>query len=265
VFTANQVLPGVWHITDAMGVCMTLITGSERALLVDAGYGLEDVAAFVRTLTTLPLTVMLTHCHHDHAIGAQWFPEVYILPEDHADYAFYTTDRRVPVRDQALAKGLTMPDRFMTAVCPEPLVLAEGVMDLGGVHCEIIRCPGHTPGSAVVLVKERRLLLTGDNWNPCTWLFFPEAVPVQTYREHMRTLFERSDFDHVLCSHQPMLFGRETPEAFLKGLTDEALEKAVPVDLWPGGGIDPRHCDTAPGQFIVFDYNKFRQADPALD
>lgn len=43
--------PGVFHIQDAMGVCMTLLCGKDRALLVDTGYGLEDVGAYVKTLT----------------------------------------------------------------------------------------------------------------------------------------------------------------------------------------------------------------------
>ena len=50
-FETNHVFPGVTHIRDAMGVCMTLLEGSQAALLVDTGYGTEDVAAFVRTLT----------------------------------------------------------------------------------------------------------------------------------------------------------------------------------------------------------------------
>ena len=42
MFTVNRVFPGVAHITDAMGVSMTLIGGEEEALLFDAGYGTED-------------------------------------------------------------------------------------------------------------------------------------------------------------------------------------------------------------------------------
>ena len=69
-FQAREALPGVFHIEDALGVCMTLLCGSREALLVDAGYGLEDTAAFISTLTDRPLRLIVTHGHYDHALGA---------------------------------------------------------------------------------------------------------------------------------------------------------------------------------------------------
>lgn len=63
-FTVHAVMPGVWHIVDCMGVCMTLLEGENAAMLVDTGYGIEDVADFMRHMTDLPLTVFLTHNHH---------------------------------------------------------------------------------------------------------------------------------------------------------------------------------------------------------
>ena len=46
-FELNRARPGITHIRDAMGVCMTLIEGEKAALLVDTGYGTEDVSAFM--------------------------------------------------------------------------------------------------------------------------------------------------------------------------------------------------------------------------
>ena len=37
-FRWAEVMPGVTHIEDPMGVCTTLLAGRERAMLVDAGY-----------------------------------------------------------------------------------------------------------------------------------------------------------------------------------------------------------------------------------
>lgn len=253
-FKAVQVLPGVWHIADCMGVCMTLLAGTDRALLVDTGYGLEDVKAFVRTITDLPLTVLLTHAHHDHILGARWFESTCMLKADLADFATYTSGyQRGRVQEQAHAKGLKTPEDFLSASIALPQGIEPCVMDLGGLAAQIIACPGHTPGSAVVYVPERQLLLTGDDWNPCTWLFFEQALPVEEYRKNMRKI-QKLPFKHVLCSHQPMMFDREKLDAFLDGLTDDALKKAHPVDM--GRPTDTREIFPAPGQNLVFDWGK---------
>ena len=61
MFTACRPFPGVTHITDIMGVSFTLIEGEDSALLLDAGYGLEDVAAYIGTLTGKPVELILSH------------------------------------------------------------------------------------------------------------------------------------------------------------------------------------------------------------
>lgn len=44
-----------------------LVIGRQRAILIDAGLGVGHLRAFVENLTSLPLTVLLTHGHIDHA------------------------------------------------------------------------------------------------------------------------------------------------------------------------------------------------------
>ena len=151
-------MPGVWHIVDCMGVCMTLLEGENAAMLVDTGYGIEDVADFMHHMTDLPLTVFLTHNHHDHAMGARCFPETYMLEADMADWRMFTNDEmRRRVLTQAIGKNLTVDEKtFLAGEIPLPKVMKPGVIDLGGLTAEIIEAPGHTPGSAVVYVPERK-------------------------------------------------------------------------------------------------------------
>lgn len=257
-FTCGAVLPGIFHIQDAMGVCMTLLTGQERALLVDTGYGTEDVYAFVRSITSLPLTVILTHGHHDHALGARWFDEVYLLPEDNGVYWTYTgLEQRKLVLQSARDKGVQVhADAFLRAEMPRPRALMPGDADLGGMTARIIACPGHTPGSAVIYVPERDLMLTGDDWNPCTWLFFPEALCAQDYRRHMRQV-QKLPFGHVLCSHQPVLFSRVQLDCFLEYLTDECLSAAPSVDTGKSRGICTAEAQLPMEQVLVFDRAKY--------
>ena len=259
-FELNRVYPGVTHIRDAMGVCMTLIEGEKAALLVDAGYGVEDVSAFVASLTDKPLTVLLTHHHHDHAMGARWFEKTVMFPEDMAEWPVFTGEaKRRVVLGQAQGKGLAVTEEeFLAGECRMPYAIHAGALDLGGLSAEIIHCPGHTPGSCVVFSPQLKLLITADDWNPCTWLFFDAALPVQRYRENVRRL-KSLDFTHVLCSHQLDLFPRAKFDAFVDNLTDEVLNASKPVTIGGYEHINTHQADVTDGQILVFDWNKYRK------
>lgn len=262
-FELNRVCNGVTHIRDCMGVCMTLIEGECEALLVDTGYGVEDVSACVRDLIgNKPVHVFLTHHHHDHALGVR---AMYAIPDcrimmleaDAPAWEKYTgIEKRRVVMGQAWAKGLAVDEKiFLAGQIEQPETVYPGDIDLGGLTARIIECPGHTPGSAAVLIPERRLLLTGDCWNPCTWVFFPEALGVQEYRDNVRML-QHFDFDRVLCSHQIDLYPRRRFDAFVDHLTDCVLRVAKPVTIGGNEHIDTRQADMSDGQILVFDWAK---------
>ena len=247
-----ELLPGVYQLTDAMGVCMTLLIGTERALLVDAGYGVEDLSARIAQLTDRPLDVVLTHGHHDHALGARWFPHVFCHPSEEAVFGVYSGEGwRRRVLDSALQKGLTPPADFLTAPMPDPALLEGGVFPLGGMRAEVIPCPGHTPGSLVVHVPERQLLITGDDWNPTTWLFFPEALDVFSYRRNLRKLMQLP-FANLLCAHREGLFPRAALEGFAAGLTDERILAAPASPVGEGYGIRTSRLVPCEGQELIF-------------
>ncbi len=257
----RELLPGVHHIEDCMGVCFTLIVGCRRALLVDAGYGLADTASAVRSITGLPVTVWLTHGHHDHVLGARWFGDVRLHPDDLPVYETYSSGKwPARVLEDARLSGIAVDESaWRSRQMPAPTLLAGEDIDLGGITARVLPCPGHTPGSVVVYLPKRGLLLTGDDWNPCTWLFFPEALPVRSYREHVRGLLDLP-FKHVICPHRAGLYPRRTLERFLDGLTDEAIAAAVPVDTGAPYGVQTCQAALPDGQTLVFDVKKAREA-----
>ena len=270
VFRSIQPFPGVWHITDAMGVSFTLIEGEERAILFDAGYGLEDVAAYVRTVTEKPVKVILSHGHHDHILGARWFDECFLCAEDEDEFLLRTAvPQRESVKRQAEGNGLTVPADFLTAAVPAPVFIRfEGKTgpygaedeNLGGRTVRMIHVPGHTAGSVVCWVPDCGLLLTGDDWNPCTWMWFPCSMGAKEWRENMKALLTALEADggeilHVLCSHQPMVREGAELKAFLAALTDEALKAAPAVDM--GSPIHTREFrDDGHGWVLIFDGDK---------
>ena len=271
MFHAEKVFPGVTHISDAMGVCMTLIEGSERALLFDTGYGTEDVKAFVQTLTGKPVSVLLSHGHHDHILGVRWFGGSRMCSDDLDEFRLRTGSlQRMKVAKQAEQKCVPLPEDFMS-VCftePEPVLFDESfgrferkTEELGQMQVQVIHVPGHTPGSIVLYLKELQLLLTGDDWNPCTWIWFPSSLPVRRWRENMKELVGALEKEHgkeilhVLCSHQPMAREAKELKAFLEYMDDERLESAPAVDM--GVPIETHELRKEPeGWTLLFDKDK---------
>lgn len=257
-FTANQVFPGIYHITDPMGVCVTLLVGNDAALLVDTAYGIGDLRGFIRTLTDKPLHVILTHAHHDHMLGEGQFDRVAMFPEDKADYLTYSNlPYTARVADSAIARGLMVDkEAFIAAAHRMPEPLTEQTVDLGSLTAQIIFCPGHTQGSCMVYVEKYRLLLTGDNWNPTTWLFFPRALGLWEYTANMREKALSLPFEQALCSHRPGLYPREILDAFFAGITPEAVASASPAPIPPYTDINTCRLALPFEQEIIFDMDK---------
>ena len=265
MFTFQEFFPGVFHIQDAMGVSFTLLRGREKSLLADTGYGLENVHDFVACLAGQQVEVVLTHGHHDHVLGSRWFPAVALAEADFQEYCLRTAlPQRQAVAAQAKAKGLAVPEDFLTAAVPQPAALSFNgktgpffaeTWQLGGLTVHLLLVPGHTPGHCMVWVPAYRLLLTGDNWNPCTWVWFPSSLPVREWLAHMRTLMNLLPVEWVLCPHQPDLFPAQTVRDYLAYLTDERLRQADPVNM--GSDIQTRQLCWENGRFtLVFDAAK---------
>ena len=192
--TTEQLNENTWRLTDGEGpgrVYLFLLCGRERALLIDTGFGAPDLKETVTSLTRLPLTVVLTHGHFDHAGGTLQFSGVHMHPDDRETY----TSRAMV---KAFAAQVTLAD--VDTLLP----LEEGqVFDLGGREIEVIHNPGHSPGCVSFLDRTNRVLYTGDH--ACAadvLLFLPTSTPVETYLRSTEKLIAReAEFDITYPSH----------------------------------------------------------------
>jgi glyoxylase-like metal-dependent hydrolase (beta-lactamase superfamily II) len=283
VFSYSEPISGVFHITDIMGVQFTLLTYDNAAVLIDTGYGLfnprpllGDILAKHTSLGLRDLRVVLTHAHYDHSLGSRHFDEVYVHPKDF-ELAYYYTRRefKESVLGQFNAKReagtLLVNAKHEADALPNGLDFDKTsyytdtynfkpleTEAIGGL--KLIHTAGHTPGSVVGYDEKRKLLLTGDNWNPTTWLFFSEALPVEVYAQNMKVLLD-SSFEHVLASHDSNLISGKRLSAYINGLNEKTFGEAVRTFDTPYPEIETYVCRPEPETSLVFKKANSAQAN----
>ena len=167
-----------WRIEDR-GVRCFLLTGSEKALLIDSGRELHTARDIAESLTDLPVMLLNTHADGDHTGSNEQFESFYMHPDEEAHFR------------RGGRGGTIIPVR-------------EGdILDLGGRELRIIDLPGHTPGSIAVLDVGNRVLISGDPVQEHGRIFmFGAHRNMENYirsLEHLETF--TAEFDELWPSH----------------------------------------------------------------
>ena len=203
-YSAEKLNTHMTAIRSLTGEIMYLIEGKEKAVLVDTCLGVGHLRRFVETLTEKPITVILTHGHVDHALGAPEFDEVYMNSADKAIYeAMSPLEERKGYIQANLGGKLPdfAEDDYVQPAPADFRELKDGqVFDLGGIHAEVYALPGHTRGTMVVLVPEEKILILGDACNNATFLFDENSL----YREnliHVQQKLAGRFEETCLCHH----------------------------------------------------------------
>lgn len=229
-YKAEKVNDSLTMIRSLTGELLYLAEGRERAALIDTCVGVGHLKDFVSKLTEKPMTVLLTHGHVDHAMGAPEFENVYMSSRD---IPLYQSQCSLKERKGYLAAGLgdvfeKIPEDSYVAPKPEYhfLELEDGMeFDLGGLHIDVFAFPGHTSGSMVFLLREQKILILGDACNNSTFLFGAEACPLDEYMETLEKIRGRLSgrYDKVFLSHHDMETGTEIMDNVLE-VCREAME-----------------------------------------
>jgi len=156
-----------------------LIVGTQRAVLVDAGTGNRDIVPVVRSLTTLPVTVIPSHLHFDHVGALGRLDRTALLD---------TGDLRGRARDGTLALGRYEFLGFADGLRPPRFRVDEwwppaSSVDLGGRRLAVIPTPGHTPTSVSLYDADRHQLFCGDFIYPGQLYAFLPGASRRAYLE----------------------------------------------------------------------------------
>jgi hydroxyacylglutathione hydrolase len=212
---------GVYALTS-QGSISYLVTGEKQGLVIDTGFGRDDVLAAAREATDLPLLLVNTHGHGDHIGCNEKFEKAYAHPLEHEKIS-----------------------RKNKEIVP----VTEGyVFDLGGRRLEVIEIPGHTPGGIALLDRENKLIFTGDMiYKGAHFLQF-DYSNLNDYVASMDKLIALGDdIGAIFCCH-----GGDIP------IDIEHVKKAraLAIMLIEGKEVEsePVHLQTEDGEFDVNKY-----------
>lgn len=207
---------GVFAITEprqAEGVNSFLVVGSRRAVLFDSGLGVGRIGQVVSKLTPLPVTVLNSHTHFDHVGGNAEFDDVRNL---RLPYSLASSRGRV---DPALTEYArpTLADDHVCGSLPAGVTSREyripkwriaryiednERIDLGNRTLEVLRTPGHTPDSIVLLDRAHGLLFTGDTYYSNQIYLWAPGTDLAAYRASIdRLVALRPALETLLPAH----------------------------------------------------------------
>ena len=193
IATIYWIRENLWAIDEIGRTIMYLYVGSEKALLLDTGFGLLDLQELVNRLCPgKELVVVNTHAHGDHNGGNGQFECVYVGRRDaqisRCDMDMQTRERFF---DHFLRCEPRLKDRDLSGWHPQApnkiVELSDGdVINLGDIQLEVLETPGHTQGSICLYDRANGYLFSGDMM--LTWQVWGQLERSATLKEYGESL-----------------------------------------------------------------------------
>ncbi len=193
----SQLRAAIVPVTPFQQNCSIVWDDATKAgAVVDPGGDVARIRAAIDKLGVTVEKILLTHGHIDHAGGAAELCQQLGVPIEGPDE-----------RDRFLLDGLEVQGRTYGIagarnVLPDRWLKEGDAVEAAGRRFDVLHCPGHTPGSVVLVDAEARLALVGD-------VLFRGSVG--------RTDFPYGDTEALLASIRDKLFPLGDDIAFICG------------------------------------------------
>lgn len=199
-------------VDDAGESTFYIVTGKDKAMLIDTASGYENVVEIARHITDLPLIVVNTHGHGDHVGGNLYCEEAWVHPDD------LELSKRCfewPEIKQAMEK-------FGLKPCPFKTLEIGQIFELGDHALEVIDLKGHTKGSVGLLDRKHRVLFTGDGLNPHIWMQLGDSLPMSELEKTLEAVEKEHghEFDYILTGHAQGTLPRSLLDKLLNGVRE---------------------------------------------
>lgn len=193
-----------------------LITGSERAMLIDTGFGIGNLRGLAEHLAGgKELIVVNTHSHMDHACGNVQFDEVYchkyaipyleqICRPDIWDILFDSEGKNIWLEFDR--KDIVPFHRYQISGCENHHIFSLGK----GHDIELIFLGGHDAGESGYLDHKNRIFFCGDSFlsmyvivnGPKAGMPFNENATLNVFTAQLEQLVQRlGEFDTLFPGH----------------------------------------------------------------
>ncbi len=226
--------PFLYHFRDPLGVCFSIILGSKLSLVVDTGYGIYDTKEIVEKYLNTPYMVINTHGHMDHTAGNFRFNEVFVPEKDYELFLEHNNPKKranniLEAKLQNILPENFDEQKYINESTNQTKIIKENtIIDLGNMHVELIPMEGHTHGSIGLLIKEEKLLLTGDAAIHAIWLFLKESTDRMTYinmLKRVRTL----DFDEFITGHLMKIYPKKYFDYYIEVAEKANINNSNPI------------------------------------
>jgi hydroxyacylglutathione hydrolase len=130
---------------------------SKSGAVVDPGGDLDRIGEAIAKIGMKVEKIILTHGHIDHAGGAAEFKEMHggiPIEGPHVADKF--------LLDGLAAQGLTFGQFGARNVTPDRWLAEGDTVSAAGATFSVLHCPGHSPGSVVLVNAPQRFALVGD-------------------------------------------------------------------------------------------------------
>ena len=178
----RQIDEHTWHGNGHLcyNESIYIVEGNDRAIVIDCGTKVDDLARIVASITSKPVTLVATHVHPDHTGSAvNQFREIYINAADMVNVQGMMSDYRGRIN-----------------------YLADGqIIDLGGRQIEVMFTPGHTPGSTSFLDKAAGYGFSGDAFGSTNLLLSTNFQTLYLTADRMVEYMEKYGITKLYSGH----------------------------------------------------------------
>lgn len=202
----TKIRENIWQIAEDNGVYCTLVKGSELAVLIDTGYGVRNLRAFIEENITTPYIVINSHGHPDHIGGNHWFDTVYSLKKEWDVIKYFEENE---------PKGYELKE----------IEIGQHI-SLGNLNIIVVSLAGHTKGSVGFFVQEEGLLIAGDALNEELWLFNYGSLSMINLYETIKVTIEL-EFATYLCGHSNKEYNKEKLSLHLRNIGNLKIDSST--------------------------------------